>query len=125
MFKQSQEDYLRIIFLLEKKNKEHCVKSVDIANALKISKPAVSKMLKKFQQDNLIILKPYSKIKLTLKGNRQAQKLVFKYQVIEKFLKNVLHLNKKEIKKETHNLEHAFSNLTIKKLDNFLNRNNF
>ena len=50
--KESAEDYLEAILILEKKN--GAVQSVDIANYLGFSKPSVSIAMKKFRENNLV-----------------------------------------------------------------------
>lgn len=119
MIQQSQEDYLRTIYRLwEADNKN--IRSINIAQELKVSKPAVSEMLKKLAVKKYIKMSPYSNIKLTNKGLGQAQELTYKHRVIEVFLKNILKVPKKNIHQEAHRLEHALSDEVIKKLAKFL-----
>ena len=120
MHTQSQEDYLRAIYNIYEKNDQN-VSSVEIADFLGISKPAVSKMLKKLVEQKLIKMKPYSSIVFTSKGLIEAKKLTRKHRVIEVFLVDILKIKKNKMHEEAHKLEHAFSDNTIKKLDNYLN----
>lgn len=118
---QSQEDYLRVIYQIIEQEKDADVKSVNIATRLNISKAAVSKMLKVLQAQGLVSIELYSKVNLTKKGFLIARKLTYKHRVIEVFLKDILNVNKDFIEREAHDLEHAFSDKTIKKLADFLN----
>jgi DtxR family Mn-dependent transcriptional regulator len=88
---------------------------------MKVSKPAVSEMLRKLLNDNYIKMAPYSEIMLTQKGIKAAKELTFKHRIIEVFLKDVLKISKNNIHEEAHRLEHAFSNEAIKNLSKFLN----
>jgi len=124
MHTQSQEDYLRAIYNIYEKNDQN-VSSVEIADSLCISKPAVSKMLKKLVGQKLIKMKPYSNIVLTAKGLKEAKKLTRKHRVIEVFLVDILKIQKNKIHEEAHKMEHAFSDNTIKKLARFLNNPKF
>ena len=117
---QSQEDYLRAIYLVMEKTNDKTAKSVDIAESLGVSKPAVSKMLKKLQDDGLISTNPYSSVSLTISGQCLAQNLTHKHRLIEVFLKDILHVDMERIHDEAHKMEHAFSDDTIEKLGIFL-----
>jgi len=124
MHTQNQEDYLRAIYNLYEKNKQNVI-SVDVANYLNISKSAVSKMFKKLLKQKLIKMSPYSSIKFTTKGLREAKELTRKHRVIEVFLVNILKVKKNKMHGEAHKLEHAFSDKSIKKLATFLNNPKF
>ena len=124
MITQNQEDYLRAIYNLYEQNKEN-ITSIDIANSLDVSKPAVSKMLKKLVLDKFIKMDPYSTINFTSRGLVEARKLIWKYRIVEVFLVNILKIKKNKIYKEAHKLEHAFSDESIKKLATFLNNPKF
>jgi len=117
--KQNREDYLRAIYMISENN-NGVIKSIDISKYLNLSKPAVSEMLKKFKIEKYIEMKPYSDIVLTLKGFKLAQKLTYKHRISELFLKEVLNLDDKDIHKEAHRLEHAFSDKVIDRLFKFL-----
>ena len=71
------------------------------------------------KKEGWISVEPYSEIKLTKKGIKEAKKLTYKHRVIEAFLKK-LKVSDDVIHAEAHNLEHAFSFNTINKLNNFL-----
>ena len=118
----STEDYLRTIYSLYEKqeDKSKGVKSVNIAKELKISKPSVSKMITKLISKNYLKAKPYSDIYFTKKGLNEAKRIMHNHRIIEVFLKDVLNCNLNKIHEEAHQLEHTFSEYTIRKLDNFL-----
>ena len=124
MSTQSQEDYLRTIYGLYKKNMQHAT-SVEVADCLEVSKAAVSKMLKRLSIKKLIKIYPYSKIILTAKGLKEAKKLTSKHRIIEVFLVDILKINKDKMHEEAHRLEHSFSDESIKKLARFLNNPKF
>ena len=119
MVTKNQEDYLRAIFQLAENSNEE-VKSKDIVNFLGVSKPAVSEMLSKLKEKKYIKKTPYSNISFTSKGLKEAKKITYKHRVVEFFLKEVLNLDKKEMKLEAHKLEHAMSDDIAKRLSQFL-----
>jgi len=118
----SREDYLRIIYKISEREKGGSdVQGVAVARDLAISRASVSQMIKKLQAENLVKLNLDSKISLTKKGLKVAQKLTHGYRVLEVFLKDVLKYDSlDEIREEAHVLEHAFSEKSIKRLDEFL-----
>jgi len=119
MKKQSQEDYLRILYQLWEEKK--IIRSKDIAQRLKVSKPSVSAMLKKFVSLNYIKMAPYHEIKFTKKGRIKAKEITQRFRLLEVFLKDILKLKIENIREEAHKLEHAFSPKLIKKLKKYLN----
>ena len=118
----SIEDYLRTIYSLYEKSEDKIqgVKSVDIAKELKISKPSVSNMIKKLISKKYLKAKPYSNIYFTKRGLKEAKRVMHNHRVIEVFLRNILGCDIRKIHEEAHQLEHTFSEYTIKKLDKFL-----
>ncbi|MDZ7798983.1 MAG: metal-dependent transcriptional regulator [Patescibacteria group bacterium] len=116
--KQSQEDYLRTLYILWEKDKN--IHSKKIADYLNISKPSVSAMLNKLQQKKYINKKPYGTVNLTKKGLVKAKEITRRHRLIEVFLKKSLGLKNENIHQEAHHLEHAFSDLSIKKLEKIL-----
>ena len=128
MMEKSKEDYLRTIYSIyeHQEDKSLGIKSVDIAGKLQISKPSVSEMIKNLAKEGQIKVKPYSKIFFTKKGLNEAMRVMHNHRVIEVFLKKILKYSmgtdheKSRIHEEAHRLEHAFSDDSIKKLDEFL-----
>jgi len=116
--KQSQEDYLRALYIIWEEDK--VIRSKKVADYLNLSRPSVSAMLNKLQKKALIKKKPYGKINFTKKGLIKAKKITRRHRLVEVFLKKSLGLKNKNIHQEAHNLEHAFSDLSVKRLEKFL-----
>lgn len=119
MITTNREDYLRILFCLNEKG-ENKIKSIDIARILKVSKPAVSEMLKKLKKEELIEMMPYSNISLTEKGFEAAKKTTYKHRIAEVFLKEVLKFKDKELHEEAHRLEHSMSEKVAKRISKYM-----
>jgi DtxR family Mn-dependent transcriptional regulator len=123
MLKQTQEDYLRTIYFLSEKLKDKSkgIHSVDIAKELNITKPTVSRLIKKLTSQGLINSEAYSKITFTKKGFKQAEKIMYKHRIIEAFLTKTLgYKDIDKIHQEAHHLEHGFSYESIKRLDKLM-----
>ena len=123
MINISTEDYLRTIYFLYENqgDKTKGIKSVEIARELKITKPSVSKMVKKLISKKYLKAEPYSNIYFTKKGLKKAKRIMHNHRVIEVFLREILKCDLRKVHEEAHKLEHTFSEYTIKKLDKFLN----
>ena len=117
--KRGKEDYLRTIYELSE-DENTGVRSVDIASELDISKASVSEMLRKLASQKLVKMQPYSKIFLTSKGKKQAENIFDKNYTISRFLKKFLEHDEFLAEKEAHELEHALSEESIKKLNKIM-----
>ncbi len=117
--KISTEMYLKTIFLLQEKGIQP--KPVDLVNELELSKGSVSEMVKKLTEEGVINYESYGVITLTKKGLQKAKNVVRKYLTVKEFLINVLKTPIDKVHDEACNLEHAFSDSSIAKL-NVLNK---
>lgn len=109
--KEGKENYLRAIYELY--DDKEGVRSMEISRKLNISKASVSEMLRKLAEENLIKIKPYSKILLTKKGEKIAGKLFDKHYTIKTFIKKYLNFDDRKAREEAHKLEHSFSEESI------------
>jgi len=114
----SKEDYLGEIYRLQFCN-NRATKITEIANALKISKPSVSEMVRKLSQEELVQFEKYGGVTLTKKGIKNARKLVRKHQLLEVFFSKILNI-KNKFHTEAHNLEHGLSEDAADKLETVL-----
>lgn len=81
---ESGEMYLETILVLSKKH--NMVRSVDIAQELNISKPAVSRFLPKLKDEHYVIVDADGYIALTEKGRMIAEKIYERHTVITQAL---------------------------------------
>lgn len=117
----NQEDYLRLMYKIYEKQGGRGIRKVDLARELKISKPSVTYMMKKFFKKGIILSDTYSLVLFTSKGLKLAKEITHSYRVIEIFLRDVLgYKSLRKIREEAHILEHAFSENAIRRLDKFL-----
>lgn len=114
----TQEDYLRTIYLLTKRNET--VSVTNIAERLNLSKSTVSERLKGLAKAKLIKQEHYGTITLTSKGEGIGRKVTHKHRIIEVFLHDTLGMPDKDIHDEADSLEHALSDSVVKRLSEFL-----
>lgn len=115
----STEMYLKTIYEL-KTQKNSDPRPVDIVNCLEVSKGSVSEMLKKLSDEGFIKYKSYGVVELTNKGLNKAKNILEKYRIIRKFLSNMLKVNENKVHDEACNLEHAFSDESVLKLEKLI-----
>ncbi|MCX8163718.1 MAG: metal-dependent transcriptional regulator [Candidatus Micrarchaeota archaeon] len=113
------ENYCKAIMFLDK---GQGASSIDISKKLGISKISVSITLKKLKGQGYISMQKYGKIKLTTKGKTIAKKILQRYEVLLNFLKR-LGIEQQTAEKEACAMEHVLSAQTIKKIEEFLNKN--
>ncbi|MFX0061014.1 MAG: metal-dependent transcriptional regulator [Candidatus Hermodarchaeota archaeon] len=120
MITQTQEDYIRAVYLLkEKKGNDPSVS--DIAKYLGLSRSTVWERLQTLVKNGLIDKESHLPVKLTEKGNKIARRLIWKHRIIEVFLHQFLDLDLEQTYEEAHRLEHAFSDESVKRLSQKLN----
>lgn len=113
------EEYLETILYLIRKN-QGPAKTKQISEELNVSPPSVTEMIKKLHSSGLVEYTPYQGVELTEKGIDQAIKIKRKHQVLETFLVDVLHFDRRSAHKEACELEHAVSDAVLEKLYEFL-----
>lgn len=115
----SGENYLEVIFELEQSNDK--VRSIDIANKLKVSRPSVNKAMGILRELKMIIKRPYGDITLTEKGREIAKEIYNRHTVIRTFLIDVLGVDKNIAEKDACQMEHVVSKQTMEKLTEYIN----
>ena len=115
---RSLEDYLKNIYIIERT--KGFVRLKDIGNKLGVKPSSANHAIKKLAENGLISYEKYEYIKLTEKGRKTAESVCDRYEVIYRFLRDVLGVNEKTAEKEACIMEHHLSKSTIKKLSKFL-----
>lgn len=114
----SQEEYLKTIYLLDKNNRK--VRVTDIAEKLKITKPSVNKGINTLKEMGLVNYKAYGNISLTEEGQNLAIGVIKKQDILEMFLVDVLEIDKNQATEEAKAMKHAMSESTALKLDKYI-----
>lgn len=100
------EEYCECIFELAEDGLE--VIQARIAERLGVSRPSVSEMIRRMEQEGLLVASR-SAIKLTPKGRRQAESVVRRHRLAERFLTDILGLSWSEAHHEAGKWEHVIS----------------
>lgn len=104
---ESQEDYLKHIFLLSRQ--EDSVSTNDLSAHLGVKPASVTNMLKKLAKLQLVTHEPYYGVKLTDAGEKVALEVVRHHRLIELYLAEVLGYEWHEVHDEAERLEHIIS----------------
>ena len=115
----SREDYLKAIWSLSERRPGQAPEAAtgDLAEKLQVSPPAVSRMLKRMEQQDLVAHMPYYGVRLTEKGRAVALKIVRRHRLIELFLTQVLDYHLDSIHEEAERLEHHISDEFEQRID--------
>ncbi|MBR2734702.1 MAG: metal-dependent transcriptional regulator [Clostridia bacterium] len=114
----SLEDYLEIIHILRQSVQN--VGVTDIAKALGLSKPSVTRAIKSLKNNSLVIQEKYGKIVLTPEGEKIAESVYSKHKVLRKFLKEVLGISEGTAEIDACKIEHVISKETLEGVEKFL-----
>jgi DtxR family transcriptional regulator, iron-dependent repressor len=107
MASSAVEEYLQAIYTLADEN-GHVV-SARLAEFLSFSAPAVSEMVHRLERDGLVTLDSHKEVHLTKVGKAQADSIVRRHRLAERFLVQVLGFAWWKTHEEAERLEHAMS----------------
>jgi DtxR family Mn-dependent transcriptional regulator len=114
------QDYLKTIYCLEKESGGVTVSR--LADALGVSPPSITSMVKKLAARKLVAYTPYLSIALTGSGERRALELVRHHRLVEAYLQKALNIGLDRLHDEADRLEHAISEELEERIDLFLGR---
>jgi DtxR family transcriptional regulator, Mn-dependent transcriptional regulator len=114
----SLQDYLEVILNLVQEKKTARV--TDIADRLDIAKPSVIQALTLLKGKGLIVQDRYGPVELTEDGQRYAQRIKHRHNVIYGFLTQVLGVSPVAAEKDACLMEHDLSGETFERLLQFL-----
>lgn len=112
----SMEDYLEMIYRLS--YVEGYTRVNDIANALNVQPPSVSKMIRKIRGKDLVIYEKYGIIKLTEQGKKVGKYLINRHNTLREFLELIG--VQENIHKDVEGLEHNVSPATMECIIKFV-----
>lgn len=101
------EDYLKAIYTLEQREQQ--VRTVALAEVLRVKPPTVTAMLKTLADFRLIKYEPYRGVKLTPSGEKIALEIIRHHRLIELYLVKALGFSWDEVHDEAEVLEHFIS----------------
>src|SRR5256885_11947206 len=87
------------------------VRSARMADWLGVSRPTVTNALRRMTRDGMVSLNARKEIELTPLGRREAETIVRRHRIMERWLTDVLGLDWVSADEEAARLEHAISEL--------------
>jgi len=104
---ESQEDYLKQIFLLGGEGKR--VSTQALAGRLRVKPASVTEMVARLAQFDLVEYAPYRGVRLTDTGRRVALEMLRHHRLLETYLVEALGYNWDQVHEEAERLEHVIS----------------
>src|SRR5579872_3515498 len=104
---EAERGYLETLFWLLEAGLP--MTAANIARAMRVSAPSVHEMIGRLERGGLITRGADKVIAFTAEGERQAQEIVSRHRLIERFLTDVLQIPWDEVHEEAERLEHAMS----------------
>ncbi|MGJ3203843.1 transcriptional regulator MntR [Geobacillus sp. FJAT-46040] len=102
----SMEDYIEQIYMLiEEKG---YARVSDIAEALSVHPSSVTKMVQKLDKDEYLVYEKYRGLVLTPKGRKIGQRLVYRHELLEQFLR-LIGVSEENIYRDVEGIEHHLS----------------
>lgn len=100
--------------------KEHGYAAVtDIATALNVKPPSVTRMIQKLDTTNFVKYTPYRTVVLTHKGKSLAKTLEKRHNILKEFLK-MIGVDENIAEEDACRIEHIAHKMTMKKLTEFV-----
>jgi DtxR family transcriptional regulator, Mn-dependent transcriptional regulator len=118
MLSDSTENYIKAIQALERRYGQASTKR--IAQALSVTMPSVTRMIKRLAAEGLIEHKPYQGAVLTSSGNRIANAILRRHRLLEVFLHQTLDVPWDEVHGYAEKMEHAIDEHLTERIDAYL-----
>jgi DtxR family transcriptional regulator, Mn-dependent transcriptional regulator len=103
----AEEEYLQIIFWLQEAGLP--MTGANVARAMQLSAPTVHEMIGRLERDGYITRGSDKAIAFTADGALQAETIVRRHRLIERFLTDILSVPWDEVHEEAERMEHAMS----------------
>ena len=117
MRKKTIEDYVELVYIIQKKKKK--VHTNDIANALNINPASVTEIFQKLSDEGYINYEKYSGVTLTSKGKSIALKTKKRHDILKNFLM-ILEIDGEIADEDACKIEHIVNHETMDKLTKFV-----
>lgn len=118
---ESGEMYLETILILSQK--QNMVRSIDVAEDMGFSKPAVSRAMAKLKADKYILIDSEGYIALTESGRQIAEKIYERHTILTRFLIR-LGVDEETAVADACKIEHDMSDKTFDAIKNHVREYN-
>ena len=113
------EDYLKAILILQKQN--HAVRSLDVAEMLRVTKPSVSRAMKLLREGGFLTMDADKRISLTEAGREAAVQVFEKHRILTDCLVT-MGVDPGIAEKDACRMEHLISAETLEQMKNYVGR---
>ncbi|MDE3134228.1 MAG: metal-dependent transcriptional regulator [Acidobacteriota bacterium] len=103
----AEEEYLQSLFWLFEAGLP--MTAANVGRAMQLSAPTVSEMVGRLERDGYISRDPDRTISFTASGRADAERIVSRHRMIERFLTDVVGVPWDEVHEEAERLEHAMT----------------
>jgi len=114
----AMEDYLKAAYTLEQEGGP--VTTLRLADALSLSGPSITNMIKRLNELKLVVHSPYHGISLTPSGRSVALEVIRHHRLLELYLSRALGYNLDEVHQEAERLEHHVSEQLERRMERAL-----
>jgi len=115
----SKENYLKVMLEL---SSEEGIRSTDIASALGISKASVSSMMNVLREAGYVTKEKYGAVSLTENGRKAAADIKRRYELLKRFLHDILGVEAAIAAEDACRMEHLISPETADQIDRQLEK---
>ncbi|MEA2645154.1 MAG: DtxR family transcriptional regulator, Mn-dependent transcriptional regulator [Chloroflexota bacterium] len=112
--------YLEAIYYIDAEG--DAVRASRLAEWLSVSQPTASATLQRMVRDRLVKISPAKVITFTARGRAEAEGIVRRHRIAERWLTDVLGLDWVQADEEAGKLEHAFSDEVADRLHELIGR---
>ena len=110
----AEDEYLQIMYWLMEAGLP--ITGANIARAMQLSAPTVHEMLRRLEEDGYVRRGDDRSVEFTEQGRREAETMVRRHRMIERFLTDILGIPWDEVHEEAERLEHAMSPVLEKRM---------
>lgn len=115
---ESGENYLETVLrIMEKKGH---VRSVDVAEALGVTKPSVSRAMSILRSEGYVVFADTGHIQFTEKGRAKAEAVYDRHRTISRFLMLSLGVGEELAAKDACRFEHDISEETFERMKDYV-----
>lgn len=118
MASQTEENYLKALFIKADKNGEIAI--TDLSSSLQVSTPTANSMVKNLNEQGLVNYEKYKPLSLTTKGKKEAALIIRKHRLTEMYLVQKMGFGWEEVHEIAEQVEHIKSPRFFDRMDELL-----
>ena len=116
---RAMEDYLKTILILHRE--KGAVRSLDVAQALQVSKPSVSRAMKSLREGGFLTMEEDKRLSLTDTGREVAEQVYQRHCALKRLLVS-LGVCPETAEKDACGMEHVISGETLDRVQRFMEK---